>query len=195
MYKINDKEFIKIVFNSKNIREALLKMNLSPKGGSYIVFKDRCRKLNININEIFKNPKESITDEQILELLKNNSCHAALKKLNLNPNGFNLKWIKRKANISSKSKARKSIPLDEILIENSSFRCNRSLKDKLVQSNLLEKKCYSCGLVDWMGKSISLHLEHKNGINNDNRIENLCFLCPNCHSQTSTYCGKNKKSF
>jgi hypothetical protein len=34
-------------------------------------------------------------------------------------------------------------------------------------------------------------LEHVNGINNDHSLENLCFLCPNCHSQTSTYCGKN----
>jgi 5-methylcytosine-specific restriction endonuclease McrA len=44
-----------------------------------------------------------------------------------------------------------------------------------------------------MGKPLSLHLDHKNGKNNDHRIENLRFLCPNCHSQTATYAGKNKK--
>ncbi len=43
------------------------------------------------------------------------------------------------------------------------------------------------------GKSLSLHLDHKNGVNNDNRLDNLRFLCPNCHSQTETYSGKANK--
>ena len=45
------------------------------------------------------------------------------------------------------------------------------------------------------GEVLSLHLDHINGNNLDHRIENLRLLCPNCHSQTSTYSGKNKKSF
>jgi hypothetical protein len=43
----------------------------------------------------------------------------------------------------------------------------------------------------WQGSKLVLQLEHKNGKSNDNRIENICFLCPNCHSQTLTYCGRN----
>ena len=43
-----------------------------------------------------------------------------------------------------------------------------------------------------LDKKLSLQLDHINGINNDHRIENLRFLCPNCHSQTETYAGKNK---
>jgi len=48
--------------------------------------------------------------------------------------------------------------------------------------------CAICGITDWLGQSLSLHLDHINGINNDNRLENLRLLCPNCHSQTDTYC-------
>jgi hypothetical protein len=49
------------------------------------------------------------------------------------------------------------------------------------------------GIIDvWNNKKLVLHIEHINGISNDNRIENLCFLCPNCHSQTDTYGGRNK---
>ncbi|CAL9997723.1 HNH endonuclease [Vibrio phage D479] len=48
--------------------------------------------------------------------------------------------------------------------------------------------CDECGIPDtWNGKPLTLELEHVNGISNDNRKENLSWLCPNCHSQTSTY--------
>ena len=57
----------------------------------------------------------------------------------------------------------------------------------------MEYKCANCGLIEWQGQVLSLHLDHINGINNDHRIENLRFLCPNCHSLTETYAGKNKK--
>ncbi len=68
-----------------------------------------------------------------------------------------------------------------------------SLNKKIRKYNLKEYKCSECGIFEWLGKELSLHIDHINGINNDNRLENLRFLCPNCHSQTDTYCGKNKK--
>lgn len=74
--------------------------------------------------------------------------------------------------------------------------CTKSLKSKILKYKLLEYKCVGedCGNNgEWLGKKLSLHLDHKNGINTDNRLENLRFLCPNCHSQTSTYAGKNNK--
>jgi hypothetical protein len=63
------------------------------------------------------------------------------------------------------------------------------LKKGLLEFNLLENKCYTCGLQPiWNNKKLIMHLEHKNGNKNDNRLENLTLLCPNCHSQTETYC-------
>ncbi|MGB2240169.1 MAG: HNH endonuclease [Pseudomonadales bacterium] len=53
--------------------------------------------------------------------------------------------------------------------------------------------CSSCGIGDeWNGKPITLQLDHINGVNNDHRLDNLRMLCPNCHSQTDTWCGRNK---
>lgn len=54
--------------------------------------------------------------------------------------------------------------------------------------------CAVCNLSEWLGRPLVLQLDHINGINDDNRIENLRLLCPNCHSQTETYGGKNKVS-
>lgn len=82
--------------------------------------------------------------------------------------------------------------LDEILIENSNYANLTRLKMRLISEGRLEYKCEKCGISEWLGEPLSLHLDHKNGVNNDHRIENLRFLCPNCHSQTDTYAGKNK---
>lgn len=82
--------------------------------------------------------------------------------------------------------------LDEILIENSTYANTTRLKARLVKEGRLEYKCVSCGNIgEWQGQKLVLQLDHINGKNNDNRIENLRFLCPNCHSITDTYAGRN----
>lgn len=53
-------------------------------------------------------------------------------------------------------------------------------------------QCSHCGISKWNGKDLVLDLEHINGDSKDNSPENLELLCPNCHSQTPTYKGRNK---
>jgi 5-methylcytosine-specific restriction endonuclease McrA len=67
------------------------------------------------------------------------------------------------------------------------------LRSRLLNNNILKNECYICGISEWLGKPLSLDLDHINGISDDNRLENLRMLCPNCHSQTETYRGRNKK--
>ena len=84
-------------------------------------------------------------------------------------------------------------PTDEILVEDSPHKDTTSLKKRLIKEGLLENRCSVCGINDkWNGNPLVLHLDHINGKNNDNRLHNLRMLCPNCHSQTGTYCGRNK---
>lgn len=68
------------------------------------------------------------------------------------------------------------------------------IKARVVKQNLLTYECDICKLSEWLGRKIVLVLDHKNGINNDHRLENLRFLCPNCNSQQLTFCRKNMSS-
>jgi len=70
---------------------------------------------------------------------------------------------------------------------------SRNIKNKILKEKALEYTCSICGIYEWREQKLSLHLDHINGDRLDNGIENLRFLCPNCHSLTSTYCGKNIK--
>lgn len=69
------------------------------------------------------------------------------------------------------------------------------IKARMIKEFGILERCDQCHIVEWRGKSITLHLEHVNGINSDNRLENLRLLCPNCHSQTDTYCGKKNNRY
>ena len=71
-------------------------------------------------------------------------------------------------------------------------RDNMSKNEKLIEKGVKRYICDACKLNSWLDLPIRLQLNHINGIHDDNRPENLEFLCPNCHSLTDTYGGLNK---
>jgi 5-methylcytosine-specific restriction endonuclease McrA len=148
--------------------------------------------------------------EELIELVKVSISYAqVLNKLNLIPTGGNYRILKRKINELKldvthftgqghlKGKTHnwsKKTDLQEILKENSNYQSFK-LKNRLLKEDLIENKCKLCGVGStWNGKKLNLHLDHINGNHSDNRLENLRVLCPNCHSQTETYAGRNKKN-
>jgi Zn finger protein HypA/HybF involved in hydrogenase expression len=140
---------------------------------------------------------------------ESNSIANVLKLLKLKPAGGNYKTILKKFNEYNidtshflgmgwnknkklHQKYSKEEFIKKFLVVNSTYTNTHRLKLKLFEFRLKERKCEKCGQSEiWFGENLSLHLDHINGINNDYRLENLKVLCPNCHSQTSTYCGKN----
>ena len=83
-------------------------------------------------------------------------------------------------------------PLEDILVAQSSYLNSHRLKLRLVAEGLLRWCCATCAVEEWMGSPVPLQLDHVNGVRTDNRLENLRLLCPNCHAQTDTWCGRNR---
>lgn len=154
-----------------------------------------------------KSDYENYNKEEFQKLIsESNSIAEILRKLDLKDRGANhtklSKFLKESDYDLSSLKGRHikryddtGVPkkwLSEVLCENSSGNSNK-IKKRLLEWGVKEYKCENpeCGISEWHGKPISLELHHINGNHYDNRLENLVLLCPNCHSQTSNFRGKN----
>ncbi len=84
------------------------------------------------------------------------------------------------------------IPI-EVLTAQQRNTARSHLRWRLIGDGLLDCRCAACGITEWLNQPLSLHLHHINGVRNDNCLDNLQLLCPNCHSQTKTYSGRNNK--
>lgn len=156
-----------------------------------------------------KSPINKITCIELQALLDNaESLQAVLRKFNPTPSSGNYRTLMKRIErdgldltklienrhkfMSKLSVSRRSAIGPQLTT--SSKVCKCTLKKKLRREGLLPNHCAICLLKDtWQGSPIVLQLDHINGNNTDNSLTNLRWLCPNCHSQTSTFCGKNKQ--
>jgi hypothetical protein len=81
-----------------------------------------------------------------------------------------------------------AMPLERLL---TGRRDRKHVKRRLVRLGLKKNECETCGISEWLGAPLVMALHHVNGDGHDNRLENLQVLCPNCHSQTENFAGRN----
>lgn len=146
--------------------------------------------------------KLKISDERLIEVaLSANSASSAASILGIKYNTFKIHAERLGVfnpnqsgkGISKPIKDERKISLDEILMgKHPSYQSNK-LRIRLLSEGVKDSKCECCGLSTWLGKNIPLELDHIDGNCYNHIIENLRILCPNCHAQTETYRGKNKK--
>ena len=143
----------------------------------------------------------NVSDEQIVEASKNSlsGASAAVKLgikydtfrvhakrlgvFNPNPSG---KGITKSINDDRK------FVLQDILEGKHPQYSTGKLKKRMIEDNLLKNICSECGVSEWNKKKLVMQLDHIDGNSRNHKLKNLRMLCPNCHSQTDTYCGKNK---
>lgn len=82
--------------------------------------------------------------------------------------------------------------LELLLVQGDSRNGRGNVKKRLIEAGVKEDRCEECGISHWRGRKLSIQIHHKNGDGTDNRLHNLVFLCPNCHSQTDTFSGRNR---
>lgn len=144
--------------------------------------------------------KKSLSYTQVVKRLGIPYCgstHARIKKeisnLNIDVSHFTgMLWSKGKTLLDDERLSDRN--KNEIFVENSKFS-KSYIRNLIKKKNLIEYSCQLCnnnGI--WNDKKLNLQLDHINGISTDQRLENLRFLCPNCHSQTDNFGSKNIKN-
>ena len=144
------------------------------------------------------------SDEEFSIIVKNaKSFSDCCRAVGLSPNGrHGPTMIKERCNqlglttdhFERSSNSNTRYTLDEILIENSTYLNIARLKKRILDEGRLPYVCAFCGNKgEWQNQPLTLQLDHINGNHTDHRIENLRFLCPNCHSQTETYAGRGQR--
>lgn len=217
--KYSKEDFELAVKTSNSVREILIKLGLEPKGGNYKVFYRNAKKFDVDVSSFINSTtygietekRNCISDALLSQTITSKQSYlAVLIALGLTESGTNNRWLRtkvKKLNINTdhftgqahmKGKSYPSplkIPLEKILVKDSLYASTSTLRKRLIKEGALLNVCgrHGCGIDSWQNEPIVLHLDHINGDNTDNRIENLRLLCPNCHSQTETYCGRNKK--
>lgn len=209
-----------LVESSRSLAEVIRKLGLQPSGGNHRMISARIRLARLDTSHFGGTTRariDSLSRDTLATIVKEcRSVDAMLAKLGLPLGGrYNRELARRLRELSldvahfqgrawsrgftrathpsvESSASKHTLPDDTVFVENGPFLSGQSLVRRL-RARGMPYCCAICNIVEWCGHPLVLHLDHINGVHNDHRIENLRLLCPNCHSQTETYCNKARE--
>ena len=191
-------DLLREVEQGHSLREIARRLRCSPTNVRYWLAKHRLSTVRSRRRHV------DYTDDDIRQAVADNiSIAGVLRSLGRAPVGSGYALIRREAarlgldTSHWKGKAhgttrQQKRPLQEVLVAGGPTLGRYKLR--LVREGVLENRCQICDLEPiWRGQPLTLRLDHINGIRDDNLPENIRLLCPNCDSQTETFCGRNKR--
>jgi hypothetical protein len=190
-------------------REVLQTLGYQYHGKNINTVRRWAEKWGISTNHLSdrRGRRTGYTDAELREAIPaSRSWAEALRRLGYCPSGGNWKTLrKRTAELgiptdhfdpyatSRERSRRERTPLNEILVEGSTYS-RGTLKRRLYEEGLKQPRCELCGQGEiWHGRRMGLILDHANGVRDDNRLENLRVVCPNCAATLDTHCGRNHR--
>jgi hypothetical protein len=209
-----------IVASSRTLGEVLRRLGLPLSGGNYRNISARIRIAGLDVSHfrtrtlaarvaaisrdaLHAHVAQCVSVAEVLakvgmptEGRSHHELKRRLRELEIDTSHFRGQaWARGHSNATHPSVARttlrKTWPNEKVFVENSPLLGGNSITPRLLALGWAYR-CGWCGVTEWRGKPLVLHLDHINGINNDNRLTNLRLLCPNCHSQTDTYGARRR---
>lgn len=213
-----DEQLVSAVATATNMRQVFVALGLAVGGGTWLSMQDHIRRLGLDTSHwdrpvtcepaVRRRRRFDWSDEEVRRAAAGaRSVRQVMERLGLDPfrNLGRRTTVRRLREVGvdpatfagqgwsagTRQPRRYRKPLEEILVAGRLLADTHRLKLRLVDEGILPWRCAVCAIDSWQGRPLSLHLDHIDGDRRDNRRENLRLLCPNCHSQTPTYCGKN----
>jgi 5-methylcytosine-specific restriction endonuclease McrA len=210
--KYTDEQLVKAVAAGGNLHSVLTALGLVPRGGNYESVRRQIVRIGLYAPHLQGQkigPRRVVhraTDEQIREAVSESRSFADLsRRVGIHAGGRSQTTLKARVlslgldtsqftgagwRLGDTRPVVPPTPLDQLLVDGRPCQTS-NLKRRLLEAGLKRPQCESCLNTTWEGAPIPLELDHINGRREDNRIENLRLLCPNCHAQTGTYRGRN----
>jgi hypothetical protein len=209
-----------IVASSRSLSDVIRKLGLTPNGGNHRYISARVRATGLDTSHFGRKLRirvEQVSAKELAALVATSSslanvlaaldlptvgrAHHELKRRlkdlaidtrHMRGQGWSLGKTRRTNASVAQSVARRATSPEQVFVENAPAVKSSRIAELLMEMGV-PYRCAICGISEWCNRALVLHLDHVNGINNDNRLPNLRLLCPNCHSQTPTYCRRPPK--
>lgn len=208
VYEIPENEFRTAVSECLSLRAIIRTVGLHDHTNTYKRLRQRIAELGLDTSHFRGSGRRprAYTPEQLKDAVAaSRSIRQTLLALGIRGEGGNYKIVRRDIEafdidtshftgrgwrIGETKPVTPPRPLGDVLVKDSALSTSQ-VRKRLLREGLIEQRCQLCGISEWMGKSLTIELDHINGVHNDHRLANLRMLCPNCHSQTRTYRGRN----